>query len=135
MDIFVVYSFAVDTTTGILSVAQSKALDRETQDTYSLTVEVVDKGGLRSSVDVTVNVTDVNDNAPEFNRVEYSANLREGALHFDRPLLIQVINPKLSVYTISGNSSRICRNVSCFIQITIVLNICRGTSILHTTLM
>ncbi|XP_071105206.1 cadherin-23-like [Haliotis cracherodii] len=111
--------FAVNKTTGILTVAQANELDRETQATYSLTVEVVDKGGLRSSVDVTVNVTDFNDNPPVFNRVEYSANLREGELHFDRPLLIKTtdndlkgtINTAVS-YSIQSPSTSLNANFS-----------------------
>ncbi|XP_064099968.1 fat-like cadherin-related tumor suppressor homolog isoform X2 [Macrobrachium nipponense] len=60
--------FSIDETEGVISLA--RPLDRETKDSYSLTVQAVDMGvpPLSSTTVLTVTVTDVNDNAPEFVR-------------------------------------------------------------------
>ncbi|XP_067670754.1 protocadherin Fat 4-like [Haliotis asinina] len=111
--------FVVNNDTGVLSVAPGSDLNRETQSTYSLSVEVVDKGGRRSSVPVIVTLTDVNDNPPVFNRVEYSANLVEGELHFDRHLQIKTTDADLKgtnntevFYSIQSPSSSLHGNFS-----------------------
>ena len=57
-------SFSIVDTSGQLQT--SAALDYETKDSYSVTVSVSDGNGGSDSIDVTINVTDVND-APEFN--------------------------------------------------------------------
>ena len=58
-------SFDIISATGQL---QTKAaLDYETKDSYSVTVTATDSGGLSDSIDVTITVTDVDENvAPEF---------------------------------------------------------------------
>ena len=56
-------SFGIDTSNGQLKT--KAALDHETKDTYSVTVTARDRGGLTGSIDVTINVGDVNE-APEF---------------------------------------------------------------------
>ncbi len=58
-------SFRIDANTGQLKT--HAALDYETKNSYSnLAVRATDSGGLLSSVLVTVNVTNVNDNSPVF---------------------------------------------------------------------
>ena len=58
-------SFAIDSDTGQLMTLA--ALDYETKATYSVTVTASDSGGLSDSIDVTITVTDVDENvAPEF---------------------------------------------------------------------
>jgi Fe-S cluster assembly iron-binding protein IscA len=56
-------AFAIDPTTGEITVATSAAVDFETNPTFSLTVEVTDDGTppLTGSATVTVNLSDVND--------------------------------------------------------------------------
>jgi len=49
-------AFAIDTATGEVTVANSAALDYETNPSFSLTVEVTDAGGLSDTATVTVNV-------------------------------------------------------------------------------
>ena len=55
-------SFSIDSGTGQLSTAA--ALDYETKDTYSVVVKATDPGGLSDTIEVTINVTDVVDEAP-----------------------------------------------------------------------
>ena len=58
-------SFDIDPATG--QIMTKAALDRETKSTYSVTVTASDSGGLSASIDVTITVTDVDENvAPEF---------------------------------------------------------------------
>jgi len=55
-------------------------LDRETQDTYELTVVASDNGSpgpLAATVVVVVTVADVNDNDPEFDREHYEFHVEE----------------------------------------------------------
>lgn len=55
-------------------------LDRETQDTYELTVVAADNGSpgpLAATVVVVVTVADVNDNDPEFDREQYEFHVEE----------------------------------------------------------
>ncbi|XP_037068714.1 protocadherin Fat 1-like [Pollicipes pollicipes] len=70
--------FDVDFTTGVLYVAGE--LDYETRPRYKLTVSATDRvTGSMTSVPVTVNVTDVNDNAPQFERSVYNVTASEAA--------------------------------------------------------
>ncbi|XP_051560919.1 protocadherin-23 [Myxocyprinus asiaticus] len=57
-------------------------LDRETSDTYLLTVTVTDRGKppLNSSTVVSIRVLDINDHAPVFSSPEYHAQVRENSL-------------------------------------------------------
>lgn len=54
--------FAVDSVTGEITVANSAALDFETQDTFNFTITVTDSGSLTDTTDVTVTLTNVNEN-------------------------------------------------------------------------
>ena len=69
--------FSIDPESGIIIVA--KGLDRETIPVYNLTVTASDLGipSMSSSVMVTVNILDVNDNPPEFSRKVYYASATE----------------------------------------------------------
>ena len=57
-------SFAIDASSGEITVAADAALDHETQDSYAVTVTATD-GDLTDSIEVTISVTDVNE-APMF---------------------------------------------------------------------
>ena len=69
----------MDAENGIITLA--KNLDRETQETYNLTVKAVDQGmpQLCSLATLTVQVLDVNDNPPEFVSRSYHTSLIESA--------------------------------------------------------
>ncbi|KAK3923914.1 Cadherin-89D [Frankliniella fusca] len=61
--------FALDATTGKLTLRPGQVLDREARAVYHLRVIARDKGGLTSEAALTVHVDDANDNAPRFTRM------------------------------------------------------------------
>ncbi|HEX5068161.1 MAG TPA: cadherin repeat domain-containing protein, partial [Myxococcota bacterium] len=64
-------AFALDPTTGQLTVANPTALDFETTPSFTLTVQVTDSGGLTDNATITVNLTNVNE-APVLNDAAFS---------------------------------------------------------------
>ncbi|CAH3873347.1 unnamed protein product [Pieris brassicae] len=71
--------FSIDPTTGKLT---AKALDRETQSRYELTITAYDHGSpiaLQGACNITVMVEDQNDNDPVFDTGHYSAAIAEDA--------------------------------------------------------
>ena len=71
--------FVINPTTGLVKV--SGTIDRETRESYTLRIRVSDKGSpsLSSEKEFLVNVTDLNDNAPEFTAEPYVASVSEAA--------------------------------------------------------
>ncbi|KAE9550699.1 hypothetical protein FO519_006082, partial [Halicephalobus sp. NKZ332] len=71
--------FRLDSTSGLLRV--NKALDREKIQTYVLPVSAVDRGNpsQRSFTNVSITVTDVNDNAPKFEKNSYDFWIAENS--------------------------------------------------------
>lgn len=70
-------AFRIDSRTGVITVAGY--LDRESKDTYNFKVNVVD-GGIpqkKDTSDVTIRLSDVNDNKPVFPDYNLNANLTE----------------------------------------------------------
>jgi len=70
--------FSIDRYTGVISTSAS--LDREQRSEYLLVVMATDNGLLPKSgtARVAVRVEDVNDNAPQFQRLSYVAQIRDG---------------------------------------------------------
>jgi len=70
-------AFAIDTTTGVISVANGALLDFESQSVFSLTAQVADAAGLIQQQSVTVNLSDLNERptlgASHFHIPEWSA--------------------------------------------------------------
>lgn len=66
--IAVSYSFHINGSTGVVTVADGRALDAETTSTYLFTVEASDDNGAIGQAQVTLICMDVNDNAPRFLR-------------------------------------------------------------------
>lgn len=87
-------------------------LDRETTESYTLTVSVSDRGmpPLNSSAVVMVTVTDCNDNAPIFSSTEYHAQVSENSHVGTRLVQVSARDPDLGTNgllrydIISGNS-------------------------------
>nr|CAD7397956.1 unnamed protein product [Timema cristinae] len=82
--------FSTDPVHGGLYVAEkSKGLDYESQISYSLTFEAHDGGGRVATVNLFVEVEDVNDNAPIFEESKYTRTVREGATSFEPQLFVR----------------------------------------------
>lgn len=87
-------------------------LDRETTESYAITVSVSDRGvpSLNSSAVIMVTVTDCNDNAPVFASAEYHAHVSENSQVGTRLVQISARDPDLGTNgllqydIISGNS-------------------------------
>jgi hypothetical protein len=68
----------------------SNQIDREQLDRYYVVITAEDGGKLKQTVVLTVNITDVNDNAPQFLRDEYESTLPENSTLFSRTVKVQV---------------------------------------------
>lgn len=87
-------------------------LDRETTESYAITVRVSDRGTprLNSSAVIMVTVTDCNDNAPVFSSSEYHAHVSENSQVGTRLVQVSAHDPDLGTNgllqydIISGNS-------------------------------
>ncbi|KAJ1522204.1 hypothetical protein ONE63_002512 [Megalurothrips usitatus] len=82
----------LDPLTGVITIkAEGSSFDREVASRFYLTVEVRDDlgRGNRNTVQLIVNIADVNDNAPEFLQSEYEARLLEDSTEFESPLVIE----------------------------------------------
>uniref|UniRef100_A0A3B5A2G2 Protocadherin-16 n=1 Tax=Stegastes partitus TaxID=144197 RepID=A0A3B5A2G2_9TELE len=87
-------------------------LDRETTESYALTVSVSDRGTppMNSSAVVMVTVTDCNDNAPVFSSTEYHTQVSENSQIGTRLVQVSAQDPDLGINgllrydIISGNS-------------------------------
>jgi|GEM_PF-436104 plastocyanin len=73
-------TFTIDTATGQITVAEGAALDHESVATWTLTVTVVDRGGLSDSATVTVAITDINE-PPRALPEEYAVNNSDLLVH------------------------------------------------------
>ena len=65
-------------------------LDFEERQTFSLTYTATDGGGQQTTTNLIINIEDVNDNPPRFDRGEYKRVVREGDVSFDPALIIKV---------------------------------------------
>uniref|UniRef100_A0A3P9BH59 Dachsous cadherin-related 2 n=1 Tax=Maylandia zebra TaxID=106582 RepID=A0A3P9BH59_9CICH len=95
-----------------LELVLCNALDRETTESYALTVSVSDRGmpPLNSSTVVIVTVTDCNDNVPVFSSTEYHAQVSENSQLGTKLVQVSAHDPDLGTNglvrydIISGNS-------------------------------
>ena len=93
--------FYVDTSTGDISVLTG--LDRETKDTYVLTVEAFDGGIVNTTArktgttTVTVHVLDVNDNSPTFSAQSYLSTILTNHTVLSEVVQVQCSDPDLGV--------------------------------------
>jgi len=65
--------FAIDPSTGTITVANSAALDFETTPVFSLTVQVMDSGSQSGTATITINLTNVNE-VPVVNPATFAVN-------------------------------------------------------------
>lgn len=103
----------MDPLTGIITVKEpGTSFDRELVSRHYLTVEARDDlgKGNRNTVQLIVNVNDVNDNAPIFLQNKYEAVLLENEDHFQSPLIVEAfdidLNGSILSHIIINNSSR-----------------------------
>lgn len=85
-------AFTMDSDTGLITVAMGSFLDREVAARLVLTVEARDENGNGNSgvVPLIVNLLDVNDNAPIFEKDVYEFMLNSDLTNFTSPALIKV---------------------------------------------
>ncbi|KAJ8972931.1 hypothetical protein NQ317_011741 [Molorchus minor] len=87
-------------TSGIISVktAGGPNWDREQISRHFLTVEARDDlgNGNRNSVQLVINIEDVNDNAPLFTQSKYEARLLEGKMDFEHPFKVEARDADLN---------------------------------------
>ncbi|CAN7991112.1 unnamed protein product, partial [Ixodes pacificus] len=83
--------FIVEKDTGQIRIGMCKdsCLDYETVPNYSFTYEAQDGGGKVSSVNLFIQVVDVNDNAPKFTKDSYLVDLMEDATEFASPVFVK----------------------------------------------
>lgn len=93
--------FTINAQTG--AIVTTKPLDRETLSGYLLTVTAKDGGvpALSDTTDVEISVTDVNDNAPQFNKASYSGSISEDALVGTSVLQVSLSQSKQANQTIT----------------------------------
>lgn len=72
------YYFDVEPDTGSIYVKNSTLLDREGRSLYSATLQAVDTDGKPGSTVLEITLTDINDQAPVFNRDSYLDFVPEG---------------------------------------------------------
>ncbi|KOX75004.1 Cadherin-86C, partial [Melipona quadrifasciata] len=87
-------AFTMDSQTGYITVAMGSSLDREVAATLVLTVEARDENGNGNSgvVPLIVNLIDVNDNAPRFEKDVYDFMLNSDLTNFTSPALVKAID-------------------------------------------
>ncbi|XP_017683478.1 PREDICTED: protocadherin Fat 2 [Lepidothrix coronata] len=104
--------FNIDASTGQIATAQ--ALDYETNQQFRLKVRAADHGmpPLSSDALVIVDVTDINDNPPEFSQLQYEAKVSEMATCGHIVIKVQALDPdsgdttRLEYVILSGNDNR-----------------------------
>ncbi|CAG9863718.1 unnamed protein product [Phyllotreta striolata] len=94
------YMLTLHPTSGIITVkiAGGPNWDREQISRHFLTVEARDDLGFgnRNSVQLVINIQDVNDNAPTFTQSKYEVRLLENKMEFEQPLKIEARDADLN---------------------------------------
>ena len=87
--------FEVDAATGEIRVAQNADIDREVQNNYTLYVIAYDGGHipLTSTVEVQIQITDINDNPPAFASDEIIAMVSENKKPGSTVAVIEAVDP------------------------------------------
>ena len=81
---------------------------------YVLTVLAADRlgEGHRTRVPVVINVTDANDNPPDFPQDEYGISLRENSTTFSPPLIVAVRNMLCTSLFAAKKPQYVCRRLN-----------------------
>lgn len=83
-------NFRTDKFSGGLYV--KKKLDYESQKSYSLSIVAVDGDGWETNANILIYIIDENDNAPEFESMEYTRTIRESATEFEPQFYVHAID-------------------------------------------
>nr|XP_012151361.1 PREDICTED: cadherin-23 [Megachile rotundata] len=95
----IAHALSMDPVSGIITVKEpGPSFDRELVSRHYLTVEARDDRGKgnQNTVQLIVNVNDVNDNAPVFLQKKYEAVLLENEDHFESPLIVEAFDIDLN---------------------------------------
>lgn len=84
-------AFTMDPDTGLIIVSMGSSLDREITSKLELTIEARDENGKgnRGVVPFIVNLLDVNDNTPIFEKNDYEFTLNVDLTNFTGPAIIK----------------------------------------------
>ncbi|OXU32080.1 hypothetical protein TSAR_007837 [Trichomalopsis sarcophagae] len=87
-------AFEMNPDSGIITVSMGSILDREQTAKLELTVEARDEDGrgMRGIAALTVNILDVNDNAPVFDKAIYEFLLNSELTNFTMPAIIKAVD-------------------------------------------
>lgn len=97
--------FGIDARSGELYL--SRRLDYETQQRHGLLIRALDGGGLSANLSLSVEVQDVNDNPPVFERNEYHVEVPEGAKLDSQVRKIFITRPSRGHLSVEETRSRI----------------------------
>jgi len=102
-------AFTIDTDTGLITVAMGSSLDREMAAQLQLTVNARDENGEGNTgvAPLIVNLLDVNDNAPIFEKNVYEFTLNSDLTNFSMAAIIKV---NLGIFYISIRKKYIFNN-------------------------
>lgn len=91
-------AFELNTSSGVITVLEPSLLDAETNHLLEFAVEAADENGdgLKSTSKVIVNITDINDIAPEFEKNLYEFILHPDKNRFTVPAFVKAIDRDLS---------------------------------------
>uniref|UniRef100_A0A8C1LKF2 Protocadherin 9 n=1 Tax=Cyprinus carpio TaxID=7962 RepID=A0A8C1LKF2_CYPCA len=102
--------FALNSTTGLITV--QRPLDREETAIHKLTVLASDGSSSPARATITINVTDVNDNAPNID-LRYIISPTNGTVMLSEK---DPINTKIALITVSDKDTDVNGKVICFIE-------------------
>ncbi|XP_052454843.1 protocadherin-9-like [Carassius gibelio] len=102
--------FALNSTTGLITV--QRPLDREETAIHKLTVQASDGSSSPAKATITINVTDVNDNAPNID-LRYIISPTNGTVMLSEK---DPINTKIALITVSDKDTDVNGKVICFIE-------------------
>lgn len=91
-------AFELNASTGVITVVDPTILDAETHSLLEFAVEAADENGdgLKSTSKIIVNITDINDVAPEFEKNLYEFILHPDKNRFTVPAFVKAIDRDLS---------------------------------------
>ena len=104
------FRFSLEINTGVIRVHNK--LDFEQAELYSLSVRAQTAPGLETSVTITINIVNVNDNSPHFLHSAYSGSVMEGLPALHRVLTVRATDNDNGIfgqisYSIASNDSNI----------------------------